>query len=58
MNGKGEITGVLQAINSSKGPFTDVDEEVVGILAAQAGIALHNANIYHLSVRAREKMCV
>ena len=56
LNGKGEITGVLQAINSSKGPFTDVDEEVVGILAAQAGIALHNANIYHLSVRAREKI--
>jgi len=56
MNGKREITGVLQAINCSKGPFTDVDEEVVGILAAQSGIALHNANIYHLSVRAREKI--
>jgi adenylate cyclase len=56
MNGKRETTGVLQAINCSKGPFSDVDEEVVGILAAQAGIALHNAHIYHLSVRSREKV--
>jgi GAF domain-containing protein len=29
---------------------------VIGILAAQAGIALHNAHIFHLSVRSREKI--
>jgi len=56
VDGKGKTTGVLQAINCAKGPFSDVDEEVIGILAAQAGIALHNAHIFHLSVRSREKI--
>jgi len=56
IDGNGQITGVLQAINSAKGPFSDVDEEVIGILSAQSGIALHNAQIFHLSVRSREKI--
>lgn len=55
-DGQGEICGVMQAINRKKGPFTEVDEEVLGILAAQAGIALTNANIHKLAVRSREKV--
>ena len=65
-NGAGRIVGVIQAINHYEGgadragkspcPFTDVDEEVLGILAAQAGIALHNATLYNSMERESAKV--
>ena len=55
-DGSGRIVGVIQAINRAGGAFTAVDQEILGILAAQAGIALRNAELYHMSVRSREKV--
>lgn len=45
-DGSGRIVGVIQAINRAGGPFTGVDQEILTILAAQAGIALRNAELY------------
>lgn len=56
-NGEGQIVGVMQVINPlSGGPFTDVDEEVMGILAAQAGIAVHNSMVHRMAVQTKEKV--
>ncbi len=38
------------------GVFTEVDEEMVGILAAQAGIALNNARLYQSQAAAQAKI--
>lgn len=51
----GTIVGVLQAINHNGGPFGEVEEEVMGILSAQAGIALANAGLFRQINREREK---
>ncbi|GBG28178.1 cGMP-specific 3',5'-cyclic phosphodiesterase [Hondaea fermentalgiana] len=37
-------------------PFSDVDEEMVGILAAQAGIALNNASLYQNMASSQRKV--
>jgi diguanylate cyclase (GGDEF)-like protein len=39
--------GVLSVTDKvSKGPFTPLDQELLSIFAAQAGVALHNARLY------------
>ncbi len=40
-NLEGDLVGVLQALNKRGGPFVDSDEEMAGVLSAQAGVALH-----------------
>ena len=47
------IVGVLQAINKRTGPFGNIDEEVMEMLAVQSGIALQNANVYRHAEAAR-----
>jgi signal transduction histidine kinase len=42
---RGEILGVLQLLNKPNG-FTPEDQEVLGLLASQTGVALANAQIY------------
>jgi HD-GYP domain-containing protein (c-di-GMP phosphodiesterase class II) len=42
-NTKGEVVGVLQALNRRDGPFTDEDEELLGALAGPAASAIENA---------------
>ncbi len=42
---RGEILGVLQLLNKPNG-FTPEDQEVLGLLASQTGVALSNAQIY------------
>lgn len=51
----GSIVGVLQAINKKDGSFSPTDEDVMSLLATQAGIALQNANLYRNSESARDK---
>lgn len=51
----GSIVGVLQAINKKDGSFTPTDEDVMSLLATQAGIALQNANLFRNSESARDK---
>ncbi|RYY83863.1 GAF domain-containing protein [archaeon] len=53
-SGEGQIVGVLQAINKKDGTFGTTDEDVMAMLATQAGIALQNANLFrHAGKRVR-----
>eukprot|EP01035_Chromulina_nebulosa_P024610 gene24610-32052_t len=51
----GKVAGVLQAINKRDNIFNSTDEEVMSLLATQAGIALQNANLYRNAETARDK---
>mmetsp|Transcript_2017 Transcript_2017/g.3172 ORF Transcript_2017/g.3172 Transcript_2017/m.3172 type:complete len:485 (-) Transcript_2017:186-1640(-) len=51
----GSVVGVLQAINKKDGSFNATDEDVMAMLATQAGIALQNANLFRNSESARDK---
>jgi adenylate cyclase len=51
----GTIVGVLQAINKKEGTFSSTDEEVMSMLATQAGIAIQNANLFRNAESARDK---
>ena len=42
-NTKGEVVGVLQALNRREGAFTEEDEELLGALAGPAASAIENA---------------
>uniref|UniRef100_A0A7S1C5Y3 GAF domain-containing protein n=1 Tax=Bicosoecida sp. CB-2014 TaxID=1486930 RepID=A0A7S1C5Y3_9STRA len=50
------VVGCIQAINSASGEFSEIDEEILGILCAQAGVALRNADLYTLAVKSHEKV--
>lgn len=54
-NNEGKIVGVVQAINKKDGQFGVVDEEVMGMLACQAAIALQNANLFRQAEKQSEK---
>lgn len=43
---RGEVVGVLEALNRLGGTFTELDQESALMLAAQAGVALENARLY------------
>jgi HD-GYP domain-containing protein (c-di-GMP phosphodiesterase class II) len=43
---KGEVVGVLQALNHSQGPFSVEDQELLEGLGAQAASAIENAMLY------------
>jgi HD-GYP domain-containing protein (c-di-GMP phosphodiesterase class II) len=43
---KGEVVGVLQALNHRDGPFTEEDQELLEALGGQAASALENAMLY------------
>jgi signal transduction histidine kinase len=45
-NRRGDVLGVLELLNKHAGRFTPEDEEVLNLLAAQAGVALANAQLY------------
>ncbi len=49
---KGEIIGVLQALNKTDGTFGREDREVLELIAAEAGVAIENARLYE-SLEAR-----
>jgi adenylate cyclase len=51
----GRIVGVLQAINKKDGVFSNTDDEVMTMLATQAGVALQNANLFRNSEASRDK---
>ena len=51
----GKTVGVLQAINKKDAIFSPTDEDVMELLAMQAGIAVQNANIFKSAETARDK---
>ncbi|DAZ98858.1 TPA: hypothetical protein N0F65_002583 [Lagenidium giganteum] len=59
-DGEGKIVGVMQVLNKistdKEHGFSELDEEITTILAAQAGIALHNARTHALACFSRERV--
>lgn len=54
---KGEVTGVLTAVNKlDDEPFTDQDQHILETLAAQAAIAIQNANLLKQAQDAYEEL--
>ena len=43
---RGEVVGVLQALNHESGPFTEEDQELLEALGGQAASAIENAMLY------------
>ena len=46
---KDKIIGVLEVLNKKDGHFTDVDEELLLVLGAQAAVAIENARLFQQS---------
>ena len=46
---KNKVVGVLEALNKKGGDFTDVDEEMLLILGAQAAVAIENTRLFQQS---------
>lgn len=38
-------TGVLEALNKNKGPFTEADQNILIVVASHAAVAIHNAQL-------------
>ncbi|KAJ0408519.1 hypothetical protein P43SY_006449 [Pythium insidiosum] len=59
-NGDNRIVAVIQVLNKAttekEQSFSEMDEEILGILAAQAGVALHNAKTHTVAVKARQRV--
>ncbi|RLN67673.1 hypothetical protein BBJ28_00009313 [Nothophytophthora sp. Chile5] len=59
-NGDNNIVGVMQVLNKisidKTKSFTDEDEEILTILAAQTGVALSNADTHAMACIARERV--
>ena len=43
---KNEVIGVLEALNKLEGTFTQQDQELLELIAAEAGVAIENAKVY------------
>lgn len=45
MRRREQTTGVLEALNKRTGDFTEVDAQVLAVVASQAAVAIHNAQL-------------
>lgn len=43
---KGTVIGVIQVLNKAAGAFTAQDQELLELIAAEAGVAIENARLY------------
>ncbi len=50
------VTGVLEALNKNQGVFTSEDVEVLSIIASQAAVAIHNAQLVQALKKANEEL--
>lgn len=46
---KDKVIGVLEVLNKSDGEFTETDEDLLGVLGAQAAIAIENTRLFQQS---------
>ena len=46
---KNKVVGVLEAHNKERGKFTEGDESLLGVLGAQAAVAIENARLFQQS---------
>jgi signal transduction histidine kinase len=52
----GKTTGVLEALNKRSGDFNDTDAKVLAVVASQAAVAIHNAQLMHDLQRAHAEL--
>ncbi len=53
---RGEIVGVIEAINHPKGAFTDSEQQLISSVASWAAIALDNANLFQRVADERSRL--
>ncbi|MCI0682167.1 MAG: ATP-binding protein [Gemmataceae bacterium] len=53
---RGETTGVLEAVNKRQGDFTDIDAQVLAVVASQSAVAIHNAQLVQDLRRAHDEL--
>src|SRR5260370_13255296 len=56
MRRRGQTTGVLEALNKRQGGFDDTDARVLAVVASQAAIAIHNAQLLKDLQRAHSEL--
>ena len=50
------VTGVLEAVNKTRGAFDDTDVHTLSIIASQAAVAIHNARLVDALQQANEEL--
>ena len=53
---RGEVLGVIEAINHPHGAFTENDQQVLASVASWAGIAVDNANLFRRVAEERSRL--
>jgi signal transduction histidine kinase len=53
---RGEVLGVIEAINHPHGAFTESDQQVLSSVASWAGIAVDNANLFRRVAEERSRL--
>jgi signal transduction histidine kinase len=56
MRRRGQTTGVLEALNKRSGDFTEADAQVLAVIASQAAVAIHNAQLVQELQRAHAEL--
>jgi signal transduction histidine kinase len=56
MRRRGQTTGVLEALNKRQAEFTESDAQVLAVIAEQAAVAMHNAQLVHDLRRAHAEL--
>jgi signal transduction histidine kinase len=56
MRRRGQTTGVLEALNKRSGDFTEADAQVLAVVASQAAVAIHNAQLVQALQRAHAEL--
>ena len=51
-----EVTGVLEAVNKRKGPFNEMDLQMLENISSQAAVAIHNARMLDRLQKAYEEL--
>jgi signal transduction histidine kinase len=53
---RGEVLGVIEAINHPRGSFSESDQQVLSSVASWAGIAVDNANLFQRVTEERSRL--
>lgn len=56
LESRGEILGVIEAINHPRGAFTESDQQMLSSIASWAAIALDNANLFQRVAEERSRL--
>jgi signal transduction histidine kinase len=56
LDSRGEILGVIEALNHPRGAFTEADQQMLSSVASWAAIALDNANLFRRVTEERSRL--